>query len=140
MWCEILQCKISSPKAIIHAYSPKCIRFSKFLPHTTSALRAPSPQGEGFDLCKSVKLRNKSECVRVTRVQFTLSVASRHLSQRERQGRVQNRQIDRKIGICCIDVTWGRVCCYISRWREMPSLWQRCNSGPVPVSHLRTVR
>ena len=73
MWCEILQRKISSPKAIIHAYSPKCIRFSKFLPHTTSALRAPSPQGEGFDLCKPAKLRNKSECVRVTRVQFTLS-------------------------------------------------------------------
>ena len=73
MWCEILQRKISSPKAIIHAYSPKCIRFSMFLPHTTSALRAPSPQGEGFDLCKSVKLRNKSECVRVTGVHFTLS-------------------------------------------------------------------
>ena len=69
MWCEILQRKISSPKAIIHAYSPKCIRFSKFLPHTTSALRAPSPQGEGFDLCRSVKQRNKSKCIRVTKVQ-----------------------------------------------------------------------
>ena len=62
---------------------------------TSSALRAPSPQGEGFGLCRPVKLRSKSKLIWVASVQFTLSVATRHLSQRERQGRVQNRQTDR---------------------------------------------
>ena len=99
MWCKILQRKISSPKAIIHAYSPECIRFSKFLPHTTSALRAPSPQGEGFDLCRPAKLRNKSECVRVTRVHFTLSALRAPLPKGEARARwiIGNRPINRNL-------------------------------------------
>ena len=46
---EILRCKIS---------------------HHISRYATASPQGEGYDLCRSVKLRNKSKCIRVTVVRL----------------------------------------------------------------------